>query len=414
MQLTRLRSAAVFVPAIGIAFEPGAVAQVAEFDTSHSVYYEAPTRTHMLVYTPSADVQASPWAWLDVSAGWEADVVSGASVATKAGSSYAATHAADVITTASVRDFRNMARGEFTLKGDVTSLTAGYAYSTEHDYRSNSLHVGARTDAFQHNTQFSLSYARNFDSVCDRVQTETDPTRWTALETSVGCFTNDPTRTTRSIDIDAFEASWQQSWTPVLETQLTYTAELIDGFQNDPYRSIVLGEDVKAQEHEPTDRARQALTARAAWYLRGMKAALRISIRAYSDTWAIRSGTVEAEIEKSLGESVRLMARGRLYDQTGAVFWSDDYTGGGPPLGPRGQYWTGDRELSPFWSWLAGLRIVWVLTPSHGRLAGVFDTLKLVGSANVTGFTYEQYTLGGVPISDARAYVATLSMTASF
>jgi len=145
-----------------------------------------------------------------------------------------------------------------------------------------------------------------------------------------------------------------------------------------------------------------------------MKAALRISIRAYSDTWAIRSGTVEAEIEKSLGESVRLMARGRLYDQTGAVFWSDDYTGGGPPLGPRGQYWSGDRELSPFWSWLAGLRIVWVLTPSHGRLAGVFDTLKLVGSANVTGFTYEQYTLGGVPISDARAYVATLSMTASF
>ncbi len=50
-----------------------------------------------------------------------------------------------------------------TLKGETTSLTAGYAYSTEHDYRSNSFHVNARTDAFQHNTQFELSYARNFD-----------------------------------------------------------------------------------------------------------------------------------------------------------------------------------------------------------------------------------------------------------
>ena len=42
------------------------------------------------------------------------------------------------------------------------------------------------------------------------------------------------------------------------------------------------------------------------------------------------------------------MLRARVYHQTGAVFWSDDYTGGDPPLGPKGQYWTGDRELSPF------------------------------------------------------------------
>ena len=182
----------------------------------------------MFVYTPSADVQVSPWSWLDVRGGWEADVVSGASVATKAGAAYEATHGADVITTASVHDFRNLGRGEATLKGDTTSLTAGYVYSTEHDYRSNSFHVNARTDVLQHNTQFELSYARNFDSVCDRVQpaSETSPTRWLALEDSTGCFTDDPARTTQSIDIDTYEASWAQSWTPVLETQLTYTGQL--------------------------------------------------------------------------------------------------------------------------------------------------------------------------------------------
>src|SRR5450755_4289464 len=86
-------------------------AQVAEFDTTQTVFYEAPTRTHMFVYTPSGDVQVSPFSWLDVRGGWEADVVSGASVATKAGAAYEATHGADVITTASVHDFRNLARG---------------------------------------------------------------------------------------------------------------------------------------------------------------------------------------------------------------------------------------------------------------------------------------------------------------
>src|SRR5208283_4512434 len=168
-----------------------AVAQVAEVDTSHSVFYEAPTRTHMLVYSPSADVQVSPWSWLDVRGGWEADVVSGASVKVKAGPSYGATHSADVVTTASVHDFRNLGRGEFTVKGDATSLTAGYAYGTEHDYRSQSIHASARTDVFQHNTQLQLSYAHNFDSICDRVQSASaiDPTQWIALENSTDCYT---------------------------------------------------------------------------------------------------------------------------------------------------------------------------------------------------------------------------------
>jgi len=33
---------------------------------------------------------------------------------------------------------------------------------------------------------------------------------------------------------------------------------------------------------------------------------------------------------------------------------------------------------------------------------------------NVTGFSYDEYTLGGVPVSNAIAYVATLSLAAAF
>jgi hypothetical protein len=311
-----------------------------------------------------------------------------------------------------------MARGELSLKGETTSLTGGYAYSTEHDYRSHSMHVNARTDALQHNTTFELSYAHNFDSVCDRVQSaaEPNPTRFVALEDSTGCFaSNAPLRTTHPIAIDTYEASWAQSWTPVFETQLTFSGQLVDGFQSDPYRSVILGENLQAQEHEPNDRAREAVTVRFAYYLRGVRAAVRLMVREYWDTWGIASGTGEVELEKSLWDSVRVMGRARLYRQGGAVFWSDDYTGGSAPLGPKGQYWSGDRELSPFWSWLVGGRIVWQpVAPVNGKIAGFLRTFKLAGSFSLSDYSYDEYTLGGTPISNAYSYIVTGSLLAGF
>src|SRR5207245_7703125 len=140
--------------------------------------------------------------------GWEADVVSGASVAVKAGPAYAATHpGADVITSASVHDLRNQAHGGFTLTKENVSLTGGYAYSTENDYKSNAFNVAARTDMFEHDTQLEISYARNFDRVCDRVQGASDPSvRWHALEESGGCFTSsNPLRKTRGVGTDGFQ-----------------------------------------------------------------------------------------------------------------------------------------------------------------------------------------------------------------
>jgi hypothetical protein len=188
----------------------------------------------------------------------------------------------------------------------------------------------------------------------------------------------------------------------------------VDGFQSDPYRSVIIGEGVQAQEHEPNERAREAITARVAWYVRALKGALRAAVRAYHDTWAIDSGSLELEAEKSLGDALRVTLRGRLYRQSGALFWSDDYTGGAPPLGPKGQYWSGDRELSPFFSWMIGLRVVWSLAPARGRLFGFVQSLKLTGSAHLSNYSYDEYTLGGIPVSNANAYVGTLSLDAAF
>jgi hypothetical protein len=128
----------------------------------------------------------------------------------------------------------------------------------------------------------------------------------------------------------------------------------------------------------------------------------------------VKSFTADAEVEKYFGEALRLQARGRFYRQSGALFWSDDYTGGDRPLGPRGQYFTGDRELSPFTSLLIGLRATYVIRPSEGRLLGLMQSLKLSASADAMQFDYDEYTLGGSTISNARAFIFGLNASAVF
>lgn len=392
-------------------------AQVAELGTSHTVYHEAPTRTNMTVYTPGVDLAATPAEWITVRAGWEADVVSGASVATKAGRSYQDVNpGVDVVTTASVKDVRNAARGGFTLrKGDV-AYTGGYTYATENDYKSHALVLSARTDAYGHNTQLELSYARNFDLVCDRVQATSDrPPRFRAMEDSSGCFSgNDPLRTRHALAIDGLEAAWTQAWTPTFATQLAYTAQILDGFQSSPYRAVVLAQGLKAQEHHPETRVRQSIALRVNLYLRPIKLALKLSGRAYRDTWDLTSGTGEIEAEKYLAQGLRVSARARYYRQSGAVFFSDDYTGGDPPLGPKGQYWTGDRELSPFTSVLGGLRLTYATEAAKGRILGLMTGFKAGMAFDVMQFDYDEFTLGGVPITNARVYILGLNLSGSF
>ncbi len=394
-----------------------ATADVGSFSTTHTFYHESPFRSNMTVYSPSVDASAKPIEALELRAGWEADIVSGASVAVKAGPDYAAINpGVDVVTTASVYDVRNVGRGGFTVRKDTVTWSGNYAFSTENDYRSHSFDVSAKSEFFEHNTSFEISYARNIDTVCDRMQGPNDlPARHRALESSTGCFVgSDPLRAQRGFGSDSFQGTWVQAWTPVLSTQLIYTAQIGNGFQSNPYRSVILGAGVKAQEHHPENRSRHSVAARANWFLRPIKAALKFGARGYIDSWDVKSITGEVEFEKLLGEKVRLLARVRYYRQSGALFFSDDYTGGDRPRGPKGQYFTGDRELSPFSSYLGGARITYAVAPDKKKVLGFLTSVKLSGSFDLIHFDYDEFTLGGATISNARAYIAGLSLDATF
>ena len=73
-------------------------AQVVVLDTAHTLYHESPTRTNMTVYTPGVALSVNPAQWLTIRGGYEADIVSGASVSVKAGPAYQAVNpGADVV-----------------------------------------------------------------------------------------------------------------------------------------------------------------------------------------------------------------------------------------------------------------------------------------------------------------------------
>jgi hypothetical protein len=418
MQLARPAAAALvlLLGALPAAAQPaGRRAGIVEVDLRSGVFVEPSATSEMTVITPSAGLSAVPWEWLELSAEWEADIVSGASETVKAGPLLAGNP--DIVSAASVVDERHVFGGSVGLRRGGTELSVGGSYGAERDYRSRALGVAAGTDFLQKNTRIELAYARGFDEVCDVQRPETlHPTLRPALPSSEGCFRSGGERVSRDVEIDTFQGAWTQAWTPILETQLVVTGSLQHGFLGNPYRAVVIGPTGQtAQEHHPDDRARVAAALRARVFVRPIRTAVGLEVRGYRDSWDVLGQTYALELEKSLWPWLRLRARGRHHRQTGALFWSDDYTGGEPLHGPRGQYWSGDRELSPLGSWLAGVRAVASARGRPGdRIVGILLDLEAGLGVDALWTELEDFTWAGRTPDDTTAYVGTLSVTAGF
>jgi hypothetical protein len=389
-------------------------AQVLDVDLRTSVFYEPSPTSKLTVINPALAVAARPAEFLKIHAAYEADIVSGASEAVKAGP----VAGVDVITAAtSFDDTRHVASGGFELTRETTNLAVSYAYGTESDYRSHSIAVTASTAFLQRNTEIALSYARGFDQVCTTAFAESDdPSVRARLDSSDGCFTKAEDRKTRDVDLDNLQAAWTQSWTPVFTTQAVLSGALQHGFLGNPYRAVVIAPNGdEALENHPENRARAALSLRGKLYVRAIETAFGASVRLYRDTWDVFSQTYEVDAERYLFPGFRVQVRGRYYTQTEAVFYSDDYTGGEPVYGPRGRYWTGDRELSPMSSFALGGRLLYgkKATPET-RLLGFLLGISASVGIDLMQTDLEHFTWSGRAPDDTTGLLGTLGISANF
>jgi hypothetical protein len=409
MQLSRYRRGVAIALSLGML--GAAVASRLEadsaFSTTNTFFLEFGGPLRMMVVTPGANLKLDLGEHLTISGGWEADIVSGASVAVVD----APAPTIDALTVASVYDFRNVGRGRIELRDGATTLRGGYTYGIENDYRSHAFDVSARTELFERNTAFELSYARGFDSVCDLAQPRAqEAVNRQRLPTSDGCFSSGATdRDTRDVSLQTFQGSWSQAWTRILATQLTFTTQIVDGFQSNPYRAVWLGR-AAAQEHHPRLRVRYAVGLGTRLWVAPLRGALQLDLRGYRDTWDILSLTAELAYDWAPIDGLRVRVRGRYYKQTAAIFFSDDYG-----RLPAGSYFTGDRELSDMSSFTVGGRFAWSISPNdEGRVLGFLSSLDLVLKGDLMMFDFASFRYGQFAVPNDRAIVATLSLEAGF
>jgi len=321
------------------------------------------------VIHPQTDVSATLASGFGIAAGYAVDVVSGATPRVFGVRNDATGRPVDAISGATkFSDVRQQVHGALSYSRPVGDVAASYSYGWEHDYRSHAVTVNTRTDVLDHALSINLSYTHNFDSVCDAANTDTAgiPLARQALVNSNNCFKGTADVATRSLNIDAVEPSVTWAMTPRLALQGGGTAQVLDGFQSNPYRQVDLGRaGARPQETLPQFRQRYALFVRGAYAVPSARASIQAMGRLYRDSWGVRAATAELLLQSYVTRFLLWSLRGRATAQGGAVFYEDAQTYF--LHGPNGQYWTGDRELSPMQNLLTGTKLTYLHIPEAGE-----------------------------------------------
>ncbi len=366
LQLTRLPR--LLLRAAALAAGLMSSARAADNPTEASArltFFQEPSKANggIKVIHPQVDASSPLGAGVGIAAGWAADAVTGATPAV-----FGPRADVDAITAATFRDLRQQAHGGLSYDRPDAGIAASYSYGWEHDYRSHAVSVTTRDDLYDHNFTLGLSYTHNWDSVCDaNNQAAATPLDLRPLTSSAHCFTPGATDVvSRRLSIDAVEPSLSWTMTPRLVVEGGGTIQLLDGFQSNPYRRVLIGNQrQEPQEHEPTYRQRYAVFGRAAYALPQWRASALVMGRLYQDSWAIQAATADIQVNKYLSQRMLLTLRGHYHLQSGASFYRDGQ--GYRVNGPAGQYWTGDRELSPMSNYLIGGRMAFLRRPQQER-----------------------------------------------
>jgi hypothetical protein len=358
---------------------PGTAAANTEAASRVTLFREPSTNNNgITVIHPQVDASAALGSSFNLIAGYQVDIVTGATPRT---------FSVDTVTAASkFSDVRQEVKGGFAFTRPSSGLSASYSYGWESDYKSHAVSAATHSDLVDHNYTLGVGYTHNFDRVCDNNNAEAGGfvLNLQPLSSSAHCFQNMPDVVTHHLSIDTFEPSLTWTATPRLVTQGGATIQILDGFQSNPYRRVEVGPQNRIpQEHMPTFRQRYAAFFRAAYALPDAHASLTGSVRFYRDSWAITAATAEANYHQYLGQSVLLTLRGRYHQQTEASFYRTAHNY--QTLGSAGQYWTGDRELSPMSNYLGSLKTAYLKRPGQERSAW-FSEIEL--SAKIEALFY--------------------------
>ncbi len=306
---------------------------------------------HTTVVSPLAALSRDAWKGGTLSASYVADVVSSASI--------------DVVSNATARmnDFRSEITAGIVQKLRNTTVSGSYVYSVENDYQSHNAELGFAQELFEKNSTLSLGATFSANDV---------------YRTGDQLFH-------RKLTVAGVAASWTQVLDRATIAQLSYTFSYGNGYWASPYRFVRVETpdlaqiEFKVPETEPNERYRHAAVIALNRHLFS-DTALQGDYRFYSDNWGVLSHTVQLRYFVTW-KDVTLRLRERFYYQSGASFFRPHYTS--TTLQP---FVTADRELSTFWSNVAGVKVSW-------RLPWVHRALEVEAKVDYFHFGYIDFAL---------------------
>ena len=331
----------------------------------------------LTVVHPQLDIGADVGESFTLDLGYSADAVTGAT---------ATVYSVDAISSATTfDDFRHEARLGMAFHGKRSTFGIGGSASLERDYLSLAITGGGSIDLPGRNTNVALSYTHNFDQTCDKDNADLTPLERRALTGFDTCAresyfvrgVDDTMAETvwRDLSIDTTQATITQNLTPTSNLQLSAFGQVLNGFQSNPYRRVRVGPN-EPQEHIPDVRARLAISVRWNRFFPSLEGAVHASVRYYSDTWGVNSGSGELAWSQYAGSSFLLRVRARIHQQTPATFFKDAFFY--ETESTAGEYFTGDRELAPVRNIIIGGKMTLISTAEDDKqVLGLFDKVQL-------------------------------------
>jgi hypothetical protein len=334
----------------------------------------------LTVVHPQADFDIDLGRFFTLDASYSADAVTGAT---------STIYQVDAVTSATkFSDLRQEGSLGFGLHGKRSRLDVGVTLGTERDYLSRSVGGSASVDLPGRNTTVALAYSHSFDAVCDKDNGMLSPQETKALTGADPCdkrdgiLTKDRPGTTiwKDLSIDTAQGTITQNLTPTMNLQFAAYGQVLEGFQSNPYRRVRIGQN-SPQEHIPDTRDRMSFSARLNRFLPKLHSAVHFDARFYDDTWGVVGGDVELGYSQYIGKSLLLKLHARVYQQTAAKFFKDAFYY--ETESTAGEYFTGDRELSPVRNATIGGKLTLITIGGDHPVWGLFDKLQINAKADI-------------------------------
>lgn len=279
---------------------------------------------------------------------------------------------------------------DFTYLEDKSLINIGYTTSKENDYEANSFRIDFSQDFFGDMSTLSMGFSQGNDDI-----TQTDNTGFA-----------------EKLERRHYRVGLAQILTRNLMANINYESIIDEGYLQNPYRFILINNgtayDIEAERY-PNTRNSDALSLKLSYHL-AWPAAIKSRVGYFTDSWGIKSQSIELDYSHQLSNRWLVDLRVRQYQQDDADFYANAFD----PQSALQTFVGRDKELSEYSSFTIGLgaSYQWDFKQRFDKASMNIQLDYMIFDYNnfyeVTSDTTASFGIGNEPLYSFNAYALRL------